>query len=81
MIRALPANDRVPFIRRLGEGPRADLNAIRERSLKHVNPRLSAAGWRLYDSYLRANRVESGTQSYSEVVRLALGLEAAREFR
>jgi hypothetical protein len=80
-IRALPPSDRAPIIRRLGDGPRADLNAIRERSLKHVNPRLASAGWRVYDSYLKANRVESGTQSYSEVVRLALGLEAAREFR
>ena len=80
-LQALPPNDRVPLIRGLGEGPRADLSAIRDRSLKHVNPRLSAAGWRLYDSYLKANRVESGTHSYSEVVRLALGLEAARAFR
>jgi len=80
-IRAAPPNERVAIIRRLGEGPRADLNAIRDRALKNVNPQLAAAGWRLYDSYLKANRVESGTHSYSEVVRLALGLEAAREFR
>jgi Protein of unknown function (DUF3810) len=80
-IRALPADDRPPIIRRLGDGPRTDLSAIRERLLKHVNPQLASAGWRVYDSYLKANRVESGTQSYSEVVRLALGLEAAREFR
>ena len=38
-----------------------------------MNPRLSAAGWRVYDRYLKANRVERGTQSYADVVRLVLG--------
>ncbi len=78
---ALSGSERVAVANRLGEGPRADLTAIRERTLRNVNPRLSSAGWRLYDSYLKANRVESGTRSYSEVVRLALGLDAARPFR
>src|SRR5206468_10189256 len=42
---------------RLGPGPRADLHASRERLLRNVNPRVASAGWRLYDSYLKANRV------------------------
>ena len=58
---------------RLAPGPRADLRAIRERFLRHVNPRVSAAGWRVYDSYLKANRVEAGAASYAEVVRLVVG--------
>ena len=80
-VRALPVRDRAAVIARVAPGPRADLNAVRERTLKHVNPRLSAAGWQVYDSYLKANRVEAGTHSYSEVVRLALGLDAAKPFR
>ena len=38
-----------------------------------MNPTLSAAGWRVYDRYLKANRVERGAQSYADVVRLVLG--------
>jgi hypothetical protein len=38
-----------------------------------VSPRVSRAGWRVYDSYLKANRVEAGTASYDEIVRLVLG--------
>ena len=47
---------------------------IADRVRQHVNPRVSAAGWRVYDRYLKANRVEAGTASYAEVVRLALGV-------
>jgi uncharacterized protein DUF3810 len=38
---------------------------------------VSAAGWRVYDSYLKANQVEAGTASYGEVVRLVLGVRLA----
>jgi hypothetical protein len=38
-----------------------------------VSPGVSRAGWRVYNSYLKANRVEAGTASYDEVVRLVLG--------
>ena len=57
----------------IAPGPRADLQAIRERYQREVSPRVSSAGWQVYDQYLKANRVESGTQSYAEVVRLILG--------
>jgi uncharacterized protein DUF3810 len=63
-----------PIAERLAEGPRADLRAIRERIARHVNPRVAAVGWRAYDAYLKANRIEAGTNSYAEVVRLALGV-------
>lgn len=59
---------------RLLPGPRRDLLAIRERLERHVSPRISAAGWRVYDGYLKANRVEQGAASYAEVVRLVLGV-------
>jgi hypothetical protein len=59
---------------RLGPGPREDLQAIRDRFARNVSPRVSAVGWKVYDSYLKANRVESGAASYAEVVRLILGV-------
>ena len=61
----------------LAPGPRADLLAIRDRYVREVNPRLSTAGWRVYDSYLKANRVTAGAASYDEVVRLVLGTRVA----
>jgi len=57
----------------LGEGPRRDLRAVADRISRHLSPPVANAGWRVYDSYLKANRVEAGTASYSEVVRLVVG--------
>ena len=74
LARAVSASDRAALATSLGSGPRADLRAIRERYLRDVNRRISDAGWRVYDSYLKANRVQAGTASYDEVVRLVLGL-------
>jgi hypothetical protein len=71
---AMGGPDRAALTARLGPGPRADLRAIRDRFAREVNRRLSTAGWRIYDSYLKANRVESGAASYAEVVRLVLGV-------
>jgi hypothetical protein len=59
---------------RLGPGPRADLAAIRARVVGEVDPRVFAVGQRVYDKYLKANRVEAGVQSYGHVVRLVLGV-------
>jgi hypothetical protein len=66
--------DRAAVAAKVAPGPRQDLEAIRDRYLRNVNPRVSAVGWKVYDSYLKANRVESGTASYTEVVRLVLGV-------
>jgi len=77
---AVPAEERRAIGSRLAQGPRDDLAAIRARISRELSPRLSAAGWRVYDSYLKANRVEAGAASYSEVVRLALGLEVAQVY-
>jgi hypothetical protein len=65
--------DRTEVSNRLEPGPRADLREINARAIRNLNPRVSAAGWRVYNEYLKANRVESGTASYAEVVRLILG--------
>jgi Protein of unknown function (DUF3810) len=70
---ALAPRERAGVLAMLGPGPRADLRAIAERIRRNVKPAVSAAGWRVYDSYLRANRIEAGTRSYAEVVRLMLG--------
>jgi hypothetical protein len=71
--RAVGSRDRASLAQVLTPGPRADLQAIRDRLAREVNPRVSEAGWRVYDSYLKANRVQEGTASYAEVVRLVLG--------
>jgi hypothetical protein len=77
---ALPRDDRAPLAESLGAVPRADLAAARARILSNVQPRVSAVAWRAYDSYLKSNRVASGTRSYEEVVRLVLGTEFAADW-
>jgi hypothetical protein len=71
--RAVGGRDRAALAAALGPGPRADLDAIRARFVREVNPMVSDAGWRVYDTYLKANRVQEGAASYAEVVRLVLG--------
>jgi hypothetical protein len=66
--------ERAAIAAKVGPGPRQDLQAVRDRYIRNVSPGVSAVGWKVYDSYLKANRVESGTASYSEVVRLVLGV-------
>jgi hypothetical protein len=73
LARVVSASDRASLSGALAAGPRADLRAMRERYEREVSPGVSRAGWRVYDSYLKANRVEAGTASYGEVVRLVLG--------
>jgi hypothetical protein len=68
--------ERSPIAAQLGPGPRADLMAIARRQ-QQINPQVATVGWRIYDSYLKANHVESGTASYAEMVRLVLGVRVA----
>jgi hypothetical protein len=72
-VRTLGRDDRREISSRLDPGPREDLRAMAERIRKNVKPVVADAGWRVYDKYLKANRVEAGTASYAEVVRLILG--------
>lgn len=74
VVASLPEREGVEAANRLDPGPRRDLAAIARRVRDQVNPTISAAGWRVYDSYLKANRVEAGAASYAEVVRLVLGV-------
>jgi hypothetical protein len=71
---SLGGREAMTIARRLEAGPRADLQAIRDRIVRQVSPQVAAAGWRAYDAYLKANRIEAGTKSYAQVVRLALGV-------
>lgn len=73
MIGALPGHVAREVSASLEGGPRADLQAARQRAAREVSPRLSSAGWQVYDRYLKANRVGAGTASYAEVVQLVLG--------
>lgn len=70
---AVPADAARELRTLVADGPRADLQAIRQRYEREVNPTVSGAGWRVYDGYLKANRVDAGTASYAEVVQLILG--------
>jgi len=72
--------DRCELAARLAPGPRAYLQAIADRIRRQVSPVISTAGWRVYDRYLKANRVEAGAASYAEVVRLVLGTEFGDEW-
>jgi hypothetical protein len=79
LARDLPRADREDVVARLAPGPRADLRAIAARLARDVRPQLSAAGWKVYDTYLKANRVEAGAESYEQVVRLVLGTALGRQ--
>jgi hypothetical protein len=74
LARAVGRADRAAMSAALAPGPRADLQEIRDRFIREVNPKVSNVGWRVYDSYLKANRVQAGAASYAEVVRLVLGV-------
>lgn len=56
----------------LADGPRRDVNAVIARLRRGQIPALQHASWQVYDTYLKANRVESGVRSYGEVVTLLL---------
>ncbi len=56
----------------LAAGPRADVQAIGDRIRRGQLPTLRRASWRVYDQYLRANRVEEGIRSYGKVITLIL---------
>ena len=64
--------DRARLWDALEAGPRADVQAIVERLRSGQLPLLRNASWRVYDHYLRANRVEEGIRSYGQVITLLL---------
>jgi hypothetical protein len=64
----------------LAEGPRRDVNAVITRLRRGQIPALQRASWQVYDTYLKANRVEAGVRSYGEVVTLLLRARFAPEW-
>lgn len=70
---ALPPPDRRQLTR-LEAGPREDLRAIAAR-YERSRPAVRRVAADVYDSYLKANRVEEGIASYDAVLRLMLGTE------
>jgi hypothetical protein len=67
-IAALPRADRAAVLP-LADGPRRDLRAMSERYARSL-PAVRNAARDVYDSYLKANRVQEGIASYDAVVRL-----------
>jgi hypothetical protein len=59
---------------------KADLEAVRERYRKRLNPTITRVQKRAYDQFLKANRVEEGIASYGLFVRLLLGARFEREW-
>lgn len=68
---ALPGEARTKALASLSAGVRADLEAIRTRLMRQ-QPQVQQVTSRVYDTYLRANRVPDGTASYSRALRLIL---------
>ncbi len=58
----------------LDAGPQDDLRAIGDR-YRRASPIVREASREVYDSYLKANRVDEGIAAYGAVVRLMLGTE------
>ena len=72
VLAALPREERVGLVRALAAGPRADLTAVAQRT-RRIHPLLQAVSWRVYDRYLKANRVGEGVASYDRALVLVLG--------
>ncbi|MEO7191978.1 MAG: DUF3810 family protein [Vicinamibacterales bacterium] len=68
---ALPPADWKRVSAKLDGGVRADLVRIAQR-MQQQKPRVQQAATRVYDGYLRANRVPDGTASYGRALTLIL---------
>ena len=67
----LPASDWHVLAAKLDPGVSADITAVSER-LQKQKPIIRAGASRVYNSYLRANRVDDGVRSYSRALTLIL---------
>ena len=68
---ALPGENRQIAMKQLDPGVRADIDAILLR-LQKGKPTVQRTASRVYDEYLRANRVADGTASYGRALSLIL---------
>ena len=72
VVASVPKADRPRLTAQLAAGPRRDLQEAAARYAK-ASPVVRTAARDVYDTYLRANRVNEGVASYTAVVRLMLG--------
>ena len=75
----LPPEALQPAWEELGDGPRADIRAIREFWQRYEGPATRVAS-SVNDSYLRAMHVPGGVESYGTVVRLLMALDERGRF-
>ena len=68
---ALPESTRQELMKRLDAGVQSDLEAITQR-MRRQRPVVQRTASRVYDEYLRANRVADGTASYGRALQLIL---------
>lgn len=80
LIRQLDTETRREVTTALHRGPARDLAAIRQR-FGRSTPAVRRQANRLYDQYLRANRIPSGIASYGGVLDLVLGARVAEAHR
>ena len=80
LVRHLPADARDRVWAELDDGPREDLRAIAVR-VREAVPLVRRGASRVYDGYLRANRVAAGIASYGLVVDLLLGTDGTPTWR
>ena len=76
----VPPADYRAAVARLDAQPRADLGAIVAR-VRRSQPVVRAAAERVYDRFLKANRLAAGVRSYDEVVTLVVGTRGGLEGR
>ena len=77
VVGALDAPQRRLVMARLPGRALEDIEAMRLRNQRDQLRMVSLVAWRMYDSYLKTNRVASGVRNYNEVVRLVLGTRFA----
>ena len=80
LVRHLSQAERERVRAGLDGGPRRDLRAIAAR-LRDAVPVVRRSASRVYDRYLRANRVDAGIASYGLVVDLLLGTDGTPTWR
>ncbi len=71
LAQALSRDERTSILGALDAGPRADLEAMARRASDRW-PALQQVAWRVYDRFLKVNRVGEGIARYDAVTRLVL---------
>jgi hypothetical protein len=76
----VPPVDYRAAVERLDAQPRADLSAVVSR-FRQSQPVVRHAAERVYDRFLKANRLAAGVRSYDQVVTLILGTRGGLDGR